>query len=271
MRIAVVTFADDPEDRHAAGLQQARGDDALYGWFGIAAGYAMIAQRHKAEYGTPRGALGAVAVPPAATAPPIPHAQLRKPLTLDKYMGLAADGRAVLPRRLLPGVRRRRGGRGDERRACQASLACKQPVPILGFGQGQTSWDVPQRPVLTSTMAKAAGATAFKMAGLDAEGHRRRADLRLLHHRRADDARGLRLLQARARAAISSRAARIESGGELPINTSGGLLSETGMPGMQLVMEGVRQMRGDLGQSGARMPRPASVEPGRHHDTRTRR
>ena len=38
---------------------------------------------------------------------------------------------------------------------------------------------------------------------------------------------------------------RIELGGTLPINTSGGLLSETGMPGLQLVMEGVRQMRGD--------------------------
>jgi acetyl-CoA acetyltransferase len=37
---------------------------------------------------------------------------------------------------------------------------------------------------------------------------------------------------------------RIEIGGELPINTSGGLISETGMPGMQLIIEGVRQMRG---------------------------
>jgi acetyl-CoA acetyltransferase len=37
----------------------------------------------------------------------------------------------------------------------------------------------------------------------------------------------------------------IELGGVLPINTSGGLLSETGMPGMQLVVEGVRQIRGD--------------------------
>ena len=57
----------------------------------------------------------------------------------------------------------------------------------------------------------------------------------------------------------------IEIGGRLPINTSGGLLSETGMPGLQLVMEGVRQMRGT-----ARLQVPGAAhlpgeQPGRNH------
>ncbi len=40
----------------------------------------------------------------------------------------------------------------------------------------------------------------------------------------------------------------------MPINTAGGLLSETGMPGLQLILEGVRQMRGTAANqiSGAR-------------------
>ena len=45
----------------------------------------------------------------------------------------------------------------------------------------------------------------------------------------------------------------IRLGGRRPSNTSGGLLSETGMPGLQLVLEGVRQMRG-----GARLQVPGA-------------
>ena len=58
---------------------------------------------------------------------------------------------------------------------------------------------------------------------------------------------------------------RVEVGGELPINTSGGLLSETGMPGLQLVMEGVRQMRGTSVNQVKGAEELRRVEPGRHH------
>jgi len=117
-------------------------------------------------------------------------------------------------------------------------------VPVLGFGQGQTSWDVALRPDLTTTAAKVSAQTAFAMAGL------KPADIDVAQIYDCFTICALMTLEAYGFCAQGEggrfvEGGRIELGGDLPINTSGGLLSETGMPGMQLVLEGVRQMRGD--------------------------
>ena len=241
--IAVVTFADNPKSGSAAGYSYPRGEDALYGWFAVLSSYAMIARRHMGELGTPREALGAVAVAARRHGAQNPNAQLRKPLALDEYMDmppmvapfcrddctLVSDGAAAV---VVMSTERAR------------KMGVPKPVPVLGFGFGQTSWDVTQRPDMTSTQAKVAGETAFKMAGLKPK------DMDVAQIYDCFTITALMTLEdygfaKKGQVADFVKGGNIEIGGELPMNTSGGLLSETGMPGMQLIHEGVRQMRGD--------------------------
>lgn len=241
--IAVVTFADNPKSGSAAGYSYPRGEDALYGWFAVLSSYAMIARRHMGELGTPREALGAVAVAARRHGAQNPNAQLRKPLALDEYMDmppmvapfcrddctLVSDGAAAV---VVMSTERAR------------KMGVAKPVPVLGFGFGQTSWDVTQRPDMTSTQAKVAGETALKMAGLKPK------DMDVAQIYDCFTITALMTLEdygfaKKGQVADFVKGGNIEIGGELPMNTSGGLLSETGMPGMQLIHEGVRQMRGD--------------------------
>jgi acetyl-CoA acetyltransferase len=122
-------------------------------------------------------------------------------------------------------------------------LGVADPVPILGFGQGQSSYEVPLRPTLTETAAKVSGATAFKMAGMSPKD----MDVAQIY-----DCFTITVPMTledygfckKGEGGSFVSGGNIEVGGGLPVNTSGGLLSETGMPGMQLVIEGVRQIRG---------------------------
>ena len=241
--IAVVTFADNPKTGSAASYSHPRGDDALYGWFAVLSSYAMIARRHMGELGTPREALGAVAVAARLHGAQNPNAQRRKPLALDEYMDLppmvapfcrddctlVSDGAAAV---VVMSTERAR------------KMGVAKPVPVLGFGFGQTSWEVTQRPDMISTQAKVAGETAFKMAGLKPK------DMDVAQIYDCFTITALMTLEdygfaKKGQIADFVKGGNIEIGGELPMNTSGGLLSETGMPGMQLIHEGVRQMRGD--------------------------
>lgn len=240
--VALVCLADNPKTGTRQAYEKGWGSDAAYGWFSIAAGYAMIAQRHMAEFGTTSEQLGAIAVACRNNGAKNPNAHLKLPLTLDQYMQspyvieplrrddicLVSDGAAAIVVM-------------SEKRARE--LKVPTPVSILGFGQGQTSWDVPLRPVLTATCARASADTAFKMAGVE------RKDIDVAQIYDCYTIAALMTLEDYGFCKKGQGGPWVASGavgpaGELPINTSGGLLSETGMPGLQMVMEGVRQMRG---------------------------
>jgi len=240
--IAIVSFADNPKTGAREGLQKAMGPDEIFGWLGPVGGYAMIARRHMGQYGTTADQLGAVAINARTNALDNPHAQLRKPLTLEAYREskpvvaplrrddccLVSDGGAAV---VIMSAKRAK------------ALGVPAPVPILGFGQGQTAWNVELRPDLTSTMAASSARTAFAMAGLGP----RDIDVAQLY----DCFTIVPIVTLEdygfckpggGGAFVTHEGIGID--GALPMNTSGGLIAESGMPGMQLVIEGVRQMRG---------------------------
>ena len=240
--VAIVCLADDPKTGTRQAYEKAWGDDGAYGWFSVAAGYA---HDDAAPHGRVRHQAGAVRRDRGRGAQSRRQQSARgaaRAADARQVHGVAVHHRAAQARRHLPGLRRRRRGRGDEREAREGARR-EGAGAILGFGQGQTSYDVPLRPVLTETMAKASAETAFKMAGLAPKD----IDVAQIY-----DCYTIAVMMTledygfcrKGEGGKWVEGGRVAAGGELPINTSGGLLSETGMPGLQLVMEGVRQMRG---------------------------
>jgi acetyl-CoA acetyltransferase len=240
--VAIVGFADNPRTGTPQAYRKPKGQAAPYGWFGVPSGYAMLAQRHMGEYGTTGEQLGAIAVAARKHGAVNPRAALRKAITLEDHQSsrwiveplrrddccLVSDGGAAV---VVMSAERAK------------TLGIDHAVPILGFGQGQTSWEVELRPTLTSTAATQSAETAFAMAGL------RPQDIDVAQLYDCFTITVLMMLEdygfcepGQGGKFVENGA--LEVGGILPTNTSGGLLSETGMPGMQLVIEAVRQLRG---------------------------
>jgi acetyl-CoA acetyltransferase len=240
--VSLVTLADNPRTGTRQAYEKAWGDDAVFGWFSVVASYAMIARRHMHDHGTTEEQLARIAIAARAHGAANADAQLRKPLTMDEYFAspwvveplrradccLISDGAAAVV--VMSAERARKRG-------------VRAPVPILGFGQGNSSSDVPLRRDLTETKADVSARTAYAMAGLGPK------DIDVAQIYDCFTITALMTLEAydlcpRGRSAEFFEEGGFGVDGRLPLNTSGGLLSETGMPGLQLVLEGVRQMRG---------------------------
>jgi acetyl-CoA acetyltransferase len=220
----------------------ARGWDAAFGYFGVNAQYAMLAQRHMHLYGTTQDQLGTVAVTQRDWAGGNEDAEMRdKPLTLDQYR----DARWIAePFRLFDCCLVSNGG------ACvivtsaeRARRGKKPPVELLGFAQSHPGTD----PLETlASGAVDAGKKAFGMAGLSTN------DVDVAELYDCYTFTVLITLEDYGFCKKGESGAFVESGatargGSLPVNTGGGQLSSFYMWGMTPIVEAVTQLRGDGG------------------------
>lgn len=243
IEMALVCYGDTARTGSRAVYHRPRGDDALVGWYSTAAGYAMIHQAYLNKYHPRDEEFGVIAVQTRQHGSQNPDAHLRLPLTMEDYLGspfvvkplrrddccLVSDGGAAII--LMSAERAKELGRFNA-------------VPILGLGQGQESWDVHLRDDLLRTKAEDSAKAAFKMAGMSSAniGVAQIYDCFTITVLQTLEDYGL---APRGQAGAKALSDSIGVDGWLPLNTSGGLLSESGTPGLQLIIEGVRQMRGD--------------------------
>ncbi len=220
------------------------GDEAVAGMTGAPCGYALIAQRYRYEYGLKEEQLGTVATTFRRHASMNPNAQYRDPMSMEDYL----NARWVAePFRLFDCCPVTDGAAAVVvTTADRARSLKKKPVYVMGFGQGHPSWDLPQREVWTTSGAAISGPAAFRMAGVGVE------DVDFAELYDCFTIVPIVTLEdygfcKKGEGPDYVSGGRIDFGGDLPLNTSGGLLSETGMPGMQLIVEAVRQLRGEAG------------------------
>jgi acetyl-CoA acetyltransferase len=249
----VVTYGDNPltADRSAyaaptgkRGTAQGASDEAVAGMMGTPCGYAMVAQRYKYEFGLTDEQLGTIATTFRRHATLNPNAQHREPMSMDDYLKARW---VVEPFRLYDCCPVTDGAAAViVTSADRAASLKKKPVHIKGFAQGNPSWDLPARHVWTTSGAAAAGPAAFQMAGItpgDVDFAELYDCFTLVPIITLEDYG----FCGKGEGPAFIGGGRIDLTGELPLNTAGGLLSETGMPGLQLIVEAVRQLRGEAG------------------------
>jgi acetyl-CoA acetyltransferase len=220
-----------------------------WGFSSQGAHWALMTQRHRLLYGSTEEQLGAVAVAQRRHARLNPDAVMQKPLSLDDYLAsryvcrplhlpdycMVNDGGVVL---ILRRAERARGGR-------------QQPVLIAGSASVHVTADAAQlRPQVLDLQYGAIRAAA------DACFAQARLTRRDVKHLQVYDAFSINVPIALEGVGFCKRGeglqfvqgGRIEVGGELPCNTSGGMLSESYMHGWNHAVEAVRQLRGQGGK-----------------------
>jgi len=211
-----------------------------------ASAYALAASRHMHQYGTTREQLAAVAVAARQWAQLNPVAWEKKPLTIEDVLKARMISYPLSVRDCC--LVTDGGGAIIVTSAERAKSLKKAPAYILGCGHGTSHMNISSMPDLTVTGAKPSGEAAYKMAKLSAK------DVDVVELYDAFTINTILFLEdlgfcrkGEGGAFVSD--GRIAPKGALPVNTNGGGLSycHPGMYGLLILIEGVRQLRGECG------------------------
>jgi acetyl-CoA acetyltransferase len=206
--------------------------------------YAMAAQRHMYEFGTTIEQLAEIAVSTRYNASLNPEAYYQDPITIDDVQSarMIAD-----PLTKLHCCIRSDGGGAvvltSEERARDLS---KVPVWVLGTGEATSHTTMSEWEDFTESPAARSGQLAFERAGVRPE------DIDICEIYDAFTPMVLLSLEGlgfckKGEGGSFVEDGKLRVGGELPTNTDGGGLSHChpGMRGMFLLVEAVRQLRGE--------------------------
>ena len=212
----------------------------------IVGAYAMAAQRHMHEFGTTSEQLAEIAVICREHAAFNPNAMYRDPITVADVVGsrMIAD-----PLHRLDCCVVSDGGAAvivtTEERA--RDLPGK-PVYVLATAGTQTHWNISEMPDFTRAPSAIAGPRAFERAGL------KPSDVDTVQLYDSFTITVLEMLEGlgfcgRGEGGPFAASGALRLGGALPMNTDGGGLSacHSGMRGLHLLVEAVRQLRGECG------------------------
>ncbi len=207
-------------------------------------GYSLACKRHMHEYGTTSEQLGAIAVACRKHASMNDNAQQQKPITITDYLNsrMFSD-----PFRLLDICQVTDGGAAVVVTTAERARDLKHaPIYISGMGNRHAGIGVGWFANMTTTGAVASGKMAFEMAGVTPE------DIDVAEIYDCFTYTALVTLEdygfcKKGEGGAFVEGGRIELGGELPVNTHGGLLSQGHVDGMNHITEAVKQLRGDCG------------------------
>jgi acetyl-CoA acetyltransferase len=209
--------------------------------------YAMVAARHMHQYGTTREHLAEVAVAARQWALMNPKAWEKEPLTIEQVLGsrMVSDPFTVRDCCLVVDG----GGAIVLTSAARARSLRKKPIYVLGVGEALSHASISNMPDFTVTAASESGPKAFGMAKL------KPSDVNMVSLYDAFTITPILFLEdlgfcPKGEGGRFVAHGNIAPGGKLAVNTSGGGLSycHPGMYGLLVMIEAIRQVRGECGE-----------------------